>query len=116
MKSRWMVPVILASGIIGSTAVASLTSESGLVLVGPLLMAVALLGVGVLQHRVHGASLTRVWAALIMAAAIVFGAVIVAQRDPARVASLLPVFGGALGVFIVVDPGTADRSDKGAGV
>ena len=112
VKARWLGPVLLASSIIVSTAVASFTWDSRLVLVGPLVMAVGLIAVGVLQHRVHGAPRARIWAAVIMGGAIVVAAVIVARRDPARVASLLPVLGGALAVFIVGIPSRGGPSDR----
>lgn len=101
MKWRWIGPIILATVIIISTVVAKLASESRwLVLAGPLCMAIALLAVAAIDHRRYGASRARVWAALILGGAMVLAGVIVAQRDPDRVARILPIIGGVSAVLI----------------
>ena len=101
MKWRWIGPIILASGIICSTVAANLASDSRwLVLAGPLGMAITLLAVAAIDHRWYGASRARVVAALILGGAIVLAGLIVAQRDPSRVARSLPIFGGVSAVLI----------------
>lgn len=101
MKWRWIGPIILAFGIISSAVVAKLALDSRwLLLTAPLIMAIALLAVAVIDHRLYGASRAKVWAALILGGAMVFAGVIVAQRDPDRVARILPIIGGVSAVLI----------------
>ncbi len=116
MKWHWIGPIILAAGIVGSTVVAKLASDSRwLVLAGPLGMAIALLAVAAIDHRLYGASRARVWAALILGGAIVLAGLLVAQRDPARVARTLPILGGVSAVLIGANLGKGTRSERDAG-
>ncbi len=115
MKRNWISPIILSTGIIGSTVVAKLASESRwLVLPGPLVMALSLVVVCVVDHRLHGGSRARTWAALILGAAFVLAGFIVVQRDPASVAKNLPIFGGVAAVVIGTNMGRG-APDRNAG-
>jgi hypothetical protein len=117
MKWHWIGPVILATGIVCSTVVANLASDSRwLVLAGPGVMAIAMLAVGTIDHRLYGASRARVWTALILGGALILAGLIVAQRDPALVAINLPIFGGASAVLIGANLGKGARSERDAGL
>ncbi len=113
MKWHWIGPIILAAGIICSTVVAQMASSSRwLVIAGPLVLAFAMLAVGMIDHRLFGASPARVRAALILGAALMLASLLVAQRDPALVATCLPIFGGASAVLIGANLSKHRRSDR----
>jgi hypothetical protein len=87
--------LLVAGGIIVSTLVAVLTAESGwLVLAGPLLLALSVVGADVLASRLRGESSGPSRAALIMGGACLLSCLIVALRDPSLVKTLIPVLGG----------------------
>ncbi len=113
MKWPWIAPIILAAGIVSSTVVAILTSGSRwLVLAGPLLMAIAIFAVGAIDHRSFGASRARLWTALILGGALFLASLILAQRDPALVASNLPIFGGVSAVLVGASLGKGTQGDR----
>lgn len=117
MKWHWIGPIILAAGVISSTVVAKLASGSRwLVLAGPLVMAIAMLAVATIDHRLYGASRARVWAALILGGAFLLAGLIVAQRDPALVVMNLPIFGGASAVLIGANLRKGAQSESDAGL
>ena len=103
-RTYWIGPgpsLLLAAGIIASTVVAKVASESSwLVLAGPLVMAFALVGASVLGVRLGWASRATIRIALVLGASLVLAGVIVALRDPARLAAIMPILGGGAAAVI----------------
>ena len=110
-------PIILATSVVGSTAISKFASDSGwLVFTGPLVMAIALVAVAAIDHRLYGASRNRVWIAIFLGGIIILASVIVAQSDPAKVASNIGVLGGGVSaVFIWSNRNRGARRDGDAG-
>ena len=94
-RDSWiaLVPsLILAAGILVSTGIAVLTAETGQwALAGPLVMSLVIVGTGVYAARRSAASVGTIRGALLLAAALLVACALVAWRDPAEVASVLPV-------------------------
>jgi hypothetical protein len=97
-RSTWntLLPaLVLAAGVIVSTLLTKLTvDQGGWVLLGPALMAAALVGAA----RTAG---TAGRMAGLLAAALVLGAIVVALRDPQRLAALMPVLGAVTAAPLV---------------
>lgn len=89
--------IVLALAILMSTGIAVATANSGWwVLAGPLVMAFALVGTSLLGHRQAEGTPGNTRVALILGAALMLASVLVALRDPADVAALLPVLGACI--------------------
>ena len=99
-----LVPsIILALGMLASSGVAVITSASGwLVMAGPLVMALAMAGAGLVDYRLSGAYPGTLRVALILGAAILLAGAIVAGRDPGRVATLLPILGSSASIPLIM--------------
>jgi hypothetical protein len=86
--------LLVGVGIVVATFVAALAAESGwLVLAGPLLLALAVVGADVLGSRLRGKSLRPSWTALLLGGSFLWAGLIVALRDPILVKTLIPVVG-----------------------
>jgi hypothetical protein len=86
--------LLMGVGIIASTWVSVVAARSGgPVLAGPLLLALAIVGVDVLGSRLRGGPSRPSAAALIVAGAFVLGSWIVALRDPSLVKTFIPLLG-----------------------
>ena len=95
--------LLLAGGIIVSTLLSALAARSGwLVLAGPLLLALTVVGADVLSSRLQGEPARPSGAALILGGAFLLAGSIVALRDPSLVKTLLPVVGAAAWVTILL--------------
>lgn len=105
----------LAAGIILSTIIAVLTSESGwLVLTGPLVMALTLVGVSLYGRRQRWMRSNVVLLALFLGFTFLMASAIVAMTNPGRVATLMPILGGGTAGFIIT--GLTNESDCTANV
>jgi hypothetical protein len=104
-RKHWneIIPaLVFAIGILASTLVAVLASGSGwLIAASTLLFVVSLLGADVLSSRFRGESLAPSPIAMLLAVAFLVACGIVAVRDPALVATLIPVLGGGSGVSLL---------------
>ncbi len=113
-RAYWigLVPsLLLAVGVVASTAVAVLAAESGwFVLAGPLVMALAVVGASILGYQLYGDSRDTFRGALILGAALLLAGAIVTLRDPSLVAMLMPVLGGGAAAFVVLN---MDKRIKG---
>jgi hypothetical protein len=93
--------LVVAAGIIVATRVAVLAAEAGwLVMAGPLLLALAVVGADVLYSRLQGKSSGPSRAALLLGGTFLLAGVIVALRDPSLVSTLIPVTGSAAWVTL----------------
>ena len=96
-RKSWLAlgpSLVLAAGIVVSTLAAVLAAGSGwLVLAGPLLLALAVVGADVLDSRLRGRSSGPSPAALVLGGAFLLAGLIVALRDPALVKTLVLVLG-----------------------
>jgi hypothetical protein len=93
--------LVVGTGIILATLVTKRAAGYGwLVLAGPLLLALALVGSDVLNSRLRGKSSRPSPAALILGAAFLIAGAIV--RDPNSVATLIPIVGMAAWVVLVL--------------
>jgi len=108
-----LVPsIILALGMLASTLVMVIDATSGwLVAAGLLVLALAMLGATVLDHRLHGALPGRLRPALLACVVILLAFVILALRDPSRVATLMPIL-GAVAVIPLLTSGTQRDRDR----
>jgi hypothetical protein len=89
--------ILLAVGLLVSTALAMWTSDAGWwVMSGPLLLALLLLFVDVLIARSRGVSRGPSWTAVILGFSFITACAIVALRDPALVAMMIAVLGGCV--------------------
>ena len=94
--------LLVAVGILVSTFVASRAAGSGwLVLTGPLLLALAVVGADVLNARLIGESFSPSWAALLMGGSCLLASLIVTLRDPTLVKTLMPMIGMAAWVTVL---------------
>ena len=86
--------LVLAGGILISTAAAVLTSGSPwTVAAGPLLFAAAVLGADVLGRRAESSAPSR--EALVLAAAFLVACGTIALADPRLLPAVIPVLGGS---------------------
>jgi transcriptional regulator with XRE-family HTH domain len=96
-RKSWtrLIPAIaVAMAIIVGTAIAKHTSDSRwLVMVGPLLLAVVVVGADVLAFRLQGKKRGPSMPTLLLTTAVVGACAMVALGDPARVAMMLPLLG-----------------------
>jgi hypothetical protein len=94
--------ILVAVGIVVSTFIAARAAGSGwLVLTGPLLLALAVVGADVLNARLRGASSAPSWAALFMGGSCLLAGLIVTRRDPTLVKTLMPIIGMAAWVTVL---------------
>jgi hypothetical protein len=94
--------MLVAVGILVSTFVAARVAGSGwLVLAGPLILALAVVGADVLNARLRGESSSPSWAVLLMGGACLLAGLIVAFRDPASVKAFMPIIGMAAYVTVL---------------
>lgn len=94
--------ILVAVGIVVSTFVASRAAGSGwLVLGGPLLLALSVVGADVLDARLRGESSGPSWAALLMGGSCLLAGLIVTLRDPTLVKTLIPILGVAAWVTVL---------------
>jgi len=94
--------ILVAVGIVASTFVAARAAGFGwLVLAGPLLLALAVVGADVLNARLRGESPSPSWAALIMGGSCLLAGLIVTLRDPALVKTIMPIIGMAAWVTVL---------------
>jgi len=101
---RLLPAIVLALGILAGTAVSAWLEDSGwLVMAGPLVLAGSLVAAGVLAQRRCDASAARTRAAIGVGAIFVVAAAIIAWRDPARVANIVPLL-GAGGLVVLGTP------------
>jgi len=86
--------LIVGTGIVAATFVAVLTAKSGwLVLAGPLLLALTVVGADVLGSRLRGKPSRPSLIALSIGGSFLLAGLIVALRDPSLVKTLIPVIG-----------------------
>lgn len=97
--------LIVGAGILASTLLAFLTAESGwLVLIGPLVLALAVVTADLLGSRPMSGPRRPSRPALFMGGSMLFAAVIVAARDPALVKTLVPALAAPAWVTLVWRP------------
>ena len=105
MKKRYqsLLPsIILALGILGATALSVSTKQSSwLVLIGPLMLAGAIVAAHMTEVRLYSNPRTSMGVTLMIAAAFITVSVIVALRDPTRVPIIIPILGSAAAVMLV---------------
>jgi len=104
--------LVVGAGIIVSTLVAVLGTESGWsVLASPLLLALTVVSADVLHSRLKGRSSGPSWAALLLGGAFLLAGMIVG-RDPSLVSTLIPICGSAAWITLLLHP--EGRSTHGA--
>jgi hypothetical protein len=98
--------LLVGAGIVVSTLIAVLAARSGwLILGGPLVLALAVVSADVMDSRLRGESSGPSRAALLLGGAFLLASAIVALRDPSLVKMLIPVFGAAGWVTLLLRPG-----------
>ena len=97
--------LLLAFGVIASTIVTWLLSHlSWLVLVGPAIMAITLIGASALIPVPHHVRRKGIRRAIILAAALLLASAIVVMKDPAHLALVIPILGGGTAVAVGTIP------------
>ncbi len=95
--------LVLASGIIMSTAVAVLTSGSAwTAAAGPLLCALSLVGADVWGSRLRGSSSGPSREALVLAGALLVACGMIALTDPASLPIMVSTLGGSTATPIIL--------------
>ena len=106
--------LLVAAGIVAATFVAVLAAKSGwLVLAGPLLLALTVVGADVLGSRLRGKSSRPSWTALLLGGSFLLAGVIVALRDPSLVKTLIPVIGVTTWPALMLRPGGPRKPCRG---
>ena len=108
MKRDLAPSLFVAAGIVFSTLLAAVL-HGWLVLAGPVVLAIAVLGANVWQSQSRRPSA----AAIVLAAACIVASVIVALDNPAGVKLLLPTMGVAAWVAMVPPFGARHRTCRG---
>jgi hypothetical protein len=106
--------LLVGAGIVAATFVAVLAAESGwLVLAGPLLLALTVVGADVLGSRLRGKPSRPSWTALFIGGSFLLAGLIVALRDPSLVKTLIPVLGITTWPALMVHPGSPRKTCRG---
>lgn len=102
--------LILAAGLIITTLVAAnLPKSAGYAMIGPLLMSVTMIGVGTVGERKTTGMLRL---ALFLCGAMILASAIIAFKDPANVAAMLPILSAALMAPLLIKlSGDNNRND-----
>jgi hypothetical protein len=105
MQHRTILPpLLLAAGVIAATLLTTLADDSALlVLVGPAVLAGALLAAARLRRLQVGESGVGL-DALLLAIAILAAGTLVAWQDPAEMGVLIPVLGGGAALPLLALP------------
>jgi hypothetical protein len=97
--------LVVGTGIVASTYLAVLAAGYGLmVLIGPLLLAFAIVSADILDSRMRRLSSSPSPAALIMGSTFMMAGLIVALRDPGLTKTLIPIMGTAAWVVLLLRP------------
>jgi uncharacterized membrane protein SirB2 len=103
--------LLVGIGIVVATFVSVLAAKSGwLVLAGPLVLALTVVGADVLGSRLRGKSSRPSWTALLVAGSFLLAGVIVALRDPILVKTLVPVIGTTAWMPLLLRPGSPRKA------
>jgi hypothetical protein len=106
--------LLVGVGIVAATFVAVLAAESGwLVLAGPLLLALTVVGADVLGARLRGEPSRPSWTALLLGGSFLLSGLIVALRDPSLVKTLIPVVGVTAWPALLLRPGSPRQTCRG---
>ena len=96
---------LVAAGIVVATLVTVRAAQSGwLILAGPLLLALAIVGADVLASKLKGKTLGPSWTALFLGGACLLAGFITTLRDPNLVKTLIPALGIASWVTLLLRP------------
>ena len=97
--------LLLAVGVIASTIVAWLLSHSSwLALLGPAIMALALIGTSAMIPQPHVVRRKAIRRAIILGASLLLASAIVVTKDPALLALIMPILGGGAGAAVATIP------------
>ena len=106
--------LLVAAGIVAATFVAARAAESGwLVLAGPLLLALTVVGADVLGSRLRGKPSRPSWTALFIGGSFLLAGLIVALRDPSLVKTLIPVIGVTAWPALMLRSGSPRKTCRG---
>lgn len=106
--------LLVGAGIVAAMFVAALAAESGwLVLAGPLLLALTVVGADVLGSRLRERSSRPSWTALFIGGSFLLAGLIVALRDPSLVKTLIPVIGVTAWPALMLRPGGSRKTCRG---
>ena len=105
--------LVLASGIVLSTLVAVLPMAPGWrVGAGALLLTLSILGADMLSSRLRGESPVPSPVAIVVASAYLVTCGIVALRDPALIAMLIPILGGGASAILLPRRGRSGACER----
>lgn len=102
--------LLLAGGIlVSTTAVLLLRDPSWLILSGPLLMALSLIGAGAMAPVAQGVRRSALRVATILGVSLIVAGAILITKDPGLLIPMMPVLGaGAAGGLVAISPRDAD--------
>ena len=105
--------LLLAGGIIVSTIVVALLRDSSwLVLSGPALMALTLVGAAAMSPEAQGLRRSTLRVAVILGASLIVAGVILIVKDAGLLLLMMPVLGaGAAGGLVAVSSGETNEAD-----
>jgi hypothetical protein len=106
--------LLVGAGIVAATFVAVLAARSGwLVLAGPLLLALTVVGADVLSSWLRGKPSRPSWIALFIGGSFLLAGLIVALRDPSLVKTLIPIIGVTAWPTLLLRPGSSRKTCRG---
>jgi hypothetical protein len=101
-QMEWGPALVVAFGIVVSTAIAMQASEAGvLVVAAPLLLAGSLMAADILRSWKRRASLRPSLTAVVASLALVVACAILIYRDPSLIVTILPIIGAGSAVAVL---------------
>lgn len=106
-RTRVVPGVLLAAGIVGSTALAVATEDAGmLVVIAPAVLAAFAVVAGVMAGRRGGGDAGgRLGASLIVGAAVLLAGFLTALGDASAMTTMMPILGAGVAAPVVIGPG-----------
>ena len=105
--------ILLAAGILASTAVAAWVSTDGwTIMAGPVVLVLAMIAAVAVDNRLQGTPPGAWRSSAIMCAVILLASLLVFLRDPVKMASLLPLVGAAAAMPLVLNAARRDRQRR----
>ena len=102
--------LVIALGIIGGTAVTSVTSD-WMMLSGALILAGSMVVAGLLQARLQSENRAPMAATFIMGGVVILATCILIYSNPANVPKMLPIL-GCCGVMLLIVPNRRTRNER----
>ena len=105
--------ILLALGILASTAVAASVSADGwTVMAGPVVLVLSMIAAVLVDSRLPGTPPGSWRSATIMCSVILLAGLLVLLRDPSRMASLMPLVGASAAMPLILSAARRERDRR----